>query len=303
MTGFLGDDIMNHSIQEGIKVSFITILGNLFLSIFKFIAGIFGKSQAMLSDSIHSLSDVLSTVVVMIGLKLSSKKADIGHPYGHERIECVAAFLLAIFLFITGLGIGWMGLSTILTGNYHQIKSPTFLALGAAIISILSKEMMYWYTRSVAIKLKSDSLMADAWHHRSDSLSSVGSLIGISGAMLGFPLLDPIASIIICLFILKVSYNIFMDSVDKMVDKSCSLEFIEKLKTAVFQIEGVENIDSLKTRLFGNRIYVDIEISADEDLPLKDAHKIAQNVHDEIEKNFEDVKHCMVHMNPKNINR
>ncbi len=293
---------MPNMIQEGMKVSFITILGNLFLSIFKLIAGIFGKSQAMLSDSVHSLSDVFSTIIVIIGFKLSMKNEDTEHPYGHERIECVAAFLLAIFLFITGLGIGWMGLSMILSGDYEHIKAPTFLAFSAAIISILGKEMMYWYTRSVAILLKSDSLMADAWHHRSDSLSSIGSFIGIIGSMLGFPLLDPIASIIICFFILKVSYDIFMDSVNKMIDKSCNLELIEQVRSMISQIEGVEDIDSIKTRLFGNRIYIDIEASADENLSFREAHGIAQKIHDQIEQNFEEVKHCMVHMNPKEKN-
>lgn len=292
----------NNDLKEGMKVSVISIIGNVFLSIFKFIAGIIGKSNAMISDSIHSLSDVLSTIVVMIGLKLASKKEDVSHPYGHERIECVASFILAIFLFITGLGIGWMGIKTIFFENYSEIKSPTLIALIAAIISIITKEAMYWYTRSVAKKIKSDALMADAWHHRSDALSSIGSLIGIGGAMMGFKLLDSIASIIICLCIIKVSYDIFMDSVDKMVDKACNSDFINKICDLVLSTNGVLNIDLIKTRLFGNKIYIDLEIAANQDLTLKEAHKIAQEVHDNIENNYEDVKHCMVHVNPKEIN-
>lgn len=292
----------NNDLKEGMKVSVISIIGNVFLSIFKFIAGIIGKSNAMISDSIHSLSDVLSTIVVMIGLKLASKKEDVSHPYGHERIECVASFILAIFLFITGLGIGWMGIKTIFFENYSEIKTPTLIALIAAIISIITKEAMYWYTRSVAKKIKSDALMADAWHHRSDALSSIGSLIGIGGAMMGFKLLDSIASIIICLCIIKVSYDIFMDSVDKMVDKACNSDFINKICDLVLSTNGVLNIDLIKTRLFGNKIYIDLEIAANQDLTLKEAHEIAQEVHDKIENNYEDVKHCMVHVNPKEIN-
>ena len=292
----------NNDLNEGMKVSVISIIGNVFLSIFKFIAGIIGKSNAMISDSIHSLSDVLSTIVVMIGLKLASKKEDVSHPYGHERIECVASFILAIFLFITGLGIGWMGIKTIFFENYSEIKTPTLIALIAAIISIITKEAMYWYTRSVAKKIKSDALMADAWHHRSDALSSIGSLIGIGGAMMGFKLLDSIASIIICLCIIKVSYDIFMDSVDKMVDKACNSDFINKICDLVLSTNGVLNIDLIKTRLFGNKIYIDLEIAANQDLTLKEAHEIAQEVHDNIENNYEDVKHCMVHVNPKEIN-
>ena len=292
----------NNNLKEGMKVSVISIIGNVFLSIFKFIAGIIGKSNAMISDSIHSLSDVLSTIVVMIGLKIASKKEDVSHPYGHERIECVASFILAIFLFITGLGIGWMGIKTIFFENYSEIKTPTLIALIAAIISIITKEAMYWYTRSVAKKIKSDALMADAWHHRSDALSSIGSLIGIGGAMMGFKLLDSIASIIICLCIIKVSYDIFMDSVDKMVDKACNSDFINKICDLVLSTNGVLNIDLIKTRLFGNKIYIDLEIAANQDLTLKEAHEIAQEVHDNIENNYEDVKHCMVHVNPKEIN-
>ncbi len=289
----------NINLKEGIKVSIISIFENIFLSIFKFICGIIGNSNAMISDSIHSLSDVLSTIIVIIGLKLSSKEEDKSHPYGHERIECIASFILSLLLFITGLGIGWIGIKTIFTENYSNIKIPTIIALIAAIISIITKEGMYWYTRNIAKKIHSDALMADAWHHRSDSLSSIGSLIGIGGAMLGFKLLDPIASIIICAFIIKVAFDIFKDSVDKMIDKSCSDDFIKKLEQLIFEIDGVISIDSLKTRLFGNKIYIDIEISANANLTLLDSHQIAQNVHDKIENTFCDVKHCMVHMNPK----
>lgn len=288
-----------NNINEGMKVSIISIIGNVFLSIFKFIAGCLGKSNAMISDSIHSLSDVLSTIVVIIGLKISSKEEDKSHPYGHERMECVVAFILASFLFITGIGIGWLGIKTIFLEDYSAVETPTVIALVAAIISIAIKEGMYWYTRGIAKKIRSNSLMADAWHHRSDALSSIGSLIGIGGAMLGFKLLDPIASILICICIGKVAFDIFMDSVNKMVDKSCNDDFIEELKKLVLEIEGVIEIDSIKTRLFGNRIYIDLEISADANLTLLKAHEIAQNVHDKIENTYQDVKHCMVHMNPK----
>lgn len=291
----------NIFIEDGIKVSIVSIIGNIFLSIFKFFAGIIGKSNAMISDSIHSLSDVLSTIVVIVGLKLSSKEDDDSHPYGHERIECVASFILAIFLFFTGLLIGLVGLKTIFSNNYSSIETPTTIALVAAVVSIITKEAMYWYTRSVAKKIKSDSLMADAWHHRSDSLSSIGSFIGIIGSMLGFKLLDSIASIIICLCIIKVAFDIFKDSINKMIDRACDDEFIQQLENVILEVDGVLNIDSMKTRLFGNRIYVDVEIGAYEMLSLKESHMIAEAVHDKIESTFKDVKHCMVHMHPKEL--
>lgn len=290
---------MEVNLKKGINVTIISIIENIFLAIFKFLAGLLGKSNALISDSIHTLSDILSSIVVIVGLKLSSKEEDKSHPYGHERFECVAAFILSTFLFITGILIGIVGIKTIFYNDYSTIEPPTTIALVAAIISIITKEGMYWYTRSAALKIKSDSLMADAWHHRSDSLSSIGSLIGIGGAMLGFKLLDPIASIIICFCIIKAAYDIFIDSVNKMIDKSCDDAFIEEIKKLVLKIEGVKNIDFLKTRLFGNKIYIDIEIGADANLTLKEAHQIAHNVHDNIENTFKDVKHCMVHVNPK----
>lgn len=184
---------MENANHIGLRASWITVLANLFLSILKFIAGVFGHSMAMISDSIHSVSDVLSTLIVIVGLKFSSKEADKEHPYGHERIESIASFFLAIFLASTGCYIGYQGISSLFSNHF---TTPTVLALSAAIISIISKEIMFWYTRGVAIKIKSNALMADAWHHRSDALSSIGSMIGIIGSMLGFMWCDSVASFI-----------------------------------------------------------------------------------------------------------
>ena len=208
---------MERNIQKVVnKVSFITITVNILLSVIKLIAGIIGHSNAMISDAIHSASDVFSTFVVLIGIKLSTKKADREHPYGHERLECVAALLLAFVLFITGLGIGYDALKNIIQGNYSHLQVPSILALGVAILSILTKEGMYWYTRYHAKKMDSSALMADAWHHRSDAFSSIGALIGILGARLGYPIMDSIASLVIFVFIVKAAYDIFKDAIDKI---------------------------------------------------------------------------------------
>ena len=158
---------------------------------------------------------------------------------------------------------------------------------------------MYWYTRNAAIKIYSISLMADAWHHRSDALSSIGSLIGVAGARMGYKLLDPLASIIICVFIVKVAGEIFVDSIRKMTDESCDKKTVEEMKKIILSIEGVMGIDSIKTRVFGSKIYVDVEIVCDGNLELKYAHDIAENVHISLEENIKGVKHCMVHVNPK----
>lgn len=279
-------------------VSTVSVIVNLLLSLFKMIAGILAHSGAMISDAVHSASDVFSTLIVMIGITISNKQSDKEHPYGHERLECVASLLLASILFATGIGIGFSGIRKITSGNIEKLAIPGVLALIAAVISILVKEWMYWYTRAVAKKINSGALMADAWHHRSDSLSSLGSFAGVLGARLGFPIFDPLASIIICIFIIKAAWDIYKDTINKMVDHSCDDETIEAMTNVVLNNPDVMAMDLIRTRMFGSKAYVDIEIAADENLRLKEAHKIAENVHDSIERTFPQVKHCMVHVNP-----
>ena len=280
------------------KVSFLTILANTGLSLLKLLAGILAHSSAMVSDAIHSASDVFSTVVVIIGIRLASKEPDREHPYGHERLECVAAIVLAIVLLITGLGIGADALGKIMKGNYDNLQTPGVPALIAAILSIAVKEGMYWYTRFYAIKIDSSALMADAWHHRSDAFSSIGALIGIAGARLGYPIMDSVASLVIFLFIVKAAYDIFKDALDKMVDHSCDEETEKAIYACVMKNEKVLGIDLLQTRIFGNKIYVDVEIAAEGSYTLREAHTIAEAVHEDIEKNFPKVKHIMIHVNP-----
>lgn len=283
------------------KVSFVTIIGNILLSVMKLIAGFIAHSNAMISDAIHSASDVFSTFVVIIGIKLASKKADKEHPYGHERLECVAAIVLSMVLFITGFGIGVAALKNITSGDYNNIVVPGILALVAAIVSIVSKEAMYWYTRYNAKRIDSSALMADAWHHRSDAFSSIGALIGIAGARLGFPIMDSIASLIIFVFIIKAAYDIFKDAIDKMVDHACDDDTVNQIRECVMKHEDVLGIDMLQTRIFGNKIYVDLEIATDGSYTLSKAHTIAESVHDDIEKSFPKVKHIMVHVNPADV--
>ena len=283
---------------QATKVSLLSIIGNTVLSVFKLIAGVVAHSGAMISDAVHSASDVFSSIIVIFGVRVSSKESDKEHPYGHERLECVAAIVLAVILGITGLGIGYFVIEKIISKNYSALAVPGTLALVAAATSIVAKEAMYWYTRYYARKLDSGALMADAWHHRSDALSSVGALIGIGGAKLGYPVLEPIASFVICLFVLKATYDIFKDAIDKMVDKSCDEQFQNEIKELVKSQEGVCDVDLLQTRLFGNKIYVDIEISADGNMTLTKAHDIAENIHTLLETTYPKIKHIMVHVNP-----
>ena len=281
------------------RVSFVSIIQNVLLSLFKLFAGIFANSNAMISDAIHSASDVFSTIVVIIGVRLSSRDSDREHPYGHERMECVAAIILSIVLFITGLGIGIQALQDILNGNYETLQMPGILALIAAIVSIIAKEAMYWYTRHYAKQIDSAALMADAWHHRSDAFSSIGALIGIAGSRMGFPIMDSIASLVIFVFIAKAAFDIFKDAMDKMVDHSCDENTEKAIYDCVISHEDVLGIDLLQSRIFGNKIYVDLEIELDASYTLEKAHRIAEDIHKDIEKNFPKVKHVMIHVNPK----
>lgn len=283
--------------KTAMKVSIVSVIWNLLLSAGKLFAGIFANSGAMISDAVHSASDVFSTIIVMIGVKISGKDSDNDHPYGHERLECVAAIILATVLAATGIGIGYGAVVKIMAGDYN-VEMPGILALVAAVVSIVVKELMFWYTRYYAKQIDSSALMADAWHHRSDSLSSIGALIGIIGARLGFGIMEPLASVVICIFIEKAAYDIFMDAVNKMVDKSCDDETMEKIKACAMNIPEVENIDLLRTRVFGNKIYVDMEIAADGNKTLDETHAVAERVHDAIEQEFPKVKHIMVHVNP-----
>lgn len=280
------------------KLSLVSVIGNAVLSGFKLFAGITGSSSAMISDAVHSMSDVLTTFIAWIGVKISKKASDSAHPYGHERLECIASLALGVILMLTGFGIGKAGIENIISRSYESIALPSMIALVAAIVSIVGKEAMYWYTRHYAKLINSSAFLADAWHHRSDAFSSIGSLIGIAGSMMGFPVLDSVASVVICLFILKVAYDIIKDAVVKLLDTSCGKEYEEKMRDYISAQDGVVCIDVLHSRMFGNKVYIDLEIQVDGDKCLKDAHDVAEQVHTNVEQQFPDVKHIMIHVNP-----
>ena len=284
--------------RTAVCVTNVGIIGNAILTVFKLLAGIIAHSGAMISDAVHSASDIFSSVIVIIGVKIASRKSDSEHPYGHERFEPVAAIVLAIILCITGLFIGHTAIEKLTAEKEAAITIPGILALAAAVLSIVTKEAMYHYTRRWAQKLDSGALMASAWHHRSDALSSIGALVGIIGARMGYPWLDPIASLVICAFIVKAAYDIFVDAIEKMVDRSCSREEQEAISACALSVAGVLGIDRLRTRKFGNKIYVDIEIRENGNLTLRQSHETAETVHKKIESQFPDVKHIMVHVNP-----
>ena len=285
-----------NNVNTAYRVSIISLAVNLVLSTFKFIAGFAAGSGAMVSDAVHSASDVASTIIVMIGIRLANEKPDSRHQYGHEKFECIAAVILSAFLFAIAIGIGYNGVRQLL--NPGEISVPGFLALVAALVSIVVKEWMYWFTIAAAKKINSGALKADAWHHRSDALSSVGSLIGIGAARMGYPIMEPLASLIICLMIFKAAFDIIKQAFEQMVDTAADEKTADEIYRAVYSVNGVRKIDLLHTRMHANLLYVDVEIAVDGSLELYDSHRIAQEVHDRLEGQFPLIKHCMVHVNP-----
>lgn len=282
------------------QVTSVGVFGNIALCAFKLFAGIAGNSGAMVSDAIHSLSDVFATAIAFIGVKSSKKSADESHPYGHERFESLASMLLGLILLVTGIGIGISGVKTAtqILENASTSANPEFIALVAAIASIVVKEAMFWYTRHVAKVLKSSAFMADAWHHRSDAISSIAALVGIAGSMLGFPVLEPIATVFIAIFIIGVAWKLLRDSLGQLLDSSVGKEFEEELSAFVSKHTGVLGVDMVRSRRFGNRICIDLEIEVDGKLTLEVAHTIAEDVRLSILESYPMIKFVTVHENP-----
>ena len=287
-------------IKSGIamRVSLISVGLNIFLAVLKLAAGLFAHSGAMLSDAAHSAADVLATLIVILGVTCSSRASDAEHPYGHERMESIASVVLSIILCLTGLKIGLDGISQILSGDRASLPVPGATALFAAAVSITLKEGMFWYTRAVAARIGSQVLRADAWHHRADALASVGSFAGIWGARMGLTILDPVASVVICLFIVRAGAKIFREACQKLVDRGCDAHMLDTMAEAVRAIPGVLRLDALKTRQFGAKLCVDIELCASPELSLCDAYEIAQAVEIALTRQFPEMKHCMIQVMP-----
>lgn len=294
--------------KEVKKVGLITIFWNALLSLGKIISGILAKSSSLISDGIHSLSDILSTIVVMIGAKLSRKPKDKKHPFGHERMESISTIILAFFLVLTAIFLSYKGVVDLI--NYFKgeailghDKLLLYIGLGIAIASIVIKGIMFLYTRRVAKRINSEALMADSIHHLTDSISSFASLAGIIGLLLGqnLAILDPLASIIISLFILKVAYDIGKNAIKEVLDESAPDKFVEAVLNDVKNYPDVIRVNSLKTRMFAKRIYVEIEIAVNDTKTVKEGHDIALGIHDLLENKYKDIKHCMIHIDPASI--
>lgn len=289
---------MNEKLKESTSVTIKTIILNLILVTIKVISGVVGKSSAMVADGLHSASDILTSIGVLVGNHIASKPDDDCHNYGHEKAETLVSFLLAIILLLASIKIGFDAFVSIF--DLNSIDTPTKLPLIVAIISILINEYQFYITMKVAKKNNSSSLMADAWHHRSDSLSSIAVLIGVAGAIMGIKILEPISSIIVAIIVGKVGVDILKSSMNELMDVSITKEEVDNIINIAIKVPGVIGIvkDELKTRSHSNVIYIDITVIVDEDLSVQEGHTIGHQVEAAIRREIENVKRILVHIEP-----
>ena len=282
-------------VKEINRVSLITVVINIVLAAAKVVTGLITGSGAVLSDAVHTLSDVFTTFLVIIGVKLSSGKADKGHPYGHYRVEPLISLMLAAILGITACGIGFDGVKKLISGETAQ---KSWLAVGVTVASIVSKEFMFHYTARAAKRLKSTAMMADAWHHRSDSISSVAVLIGVGGAFFGLNVLEPLATVVVSLIILAAVVEISKAAIHQLMDSSAGEEVYSEILQKAASVPGVVTVDMVKTRLSNQIVFVEMEISVSPVISVSAGHEIAENVHAVIESLPYSIEHCSVHVNP-----
>lgn len=287
--------------HAAVRVSACTLAADIFLALLKLGAALLSGSSALLSDALHSAADVLSSFAVLLGVKLSHRAPDFRHPYGHEKLESLTSLALSALLLTAGITIGTNGIRTIFSVSAGNAAVPGGIALYAALIAMSVKEGMYWYTRAVALRINSTVLHASAWHHRTDALSSLGSFVGVLGARMGFPLLDPIMSLVICLLILHIALRIGAGAITGLIDCACPPDTEAKMRNLILSQSGVLSLDSLRTRLCGNRICLDVRIGAEGGQSLTSAHAIASSVRRSLETAFPEIKSCIIHVNPREL--
>lgn len=291
-----GVSLMEKRYNESNKVTVISIVLNIFLTIIKIFAGVIGKSNAIIADGLHSASDIVTSVGVLIGNKISRKPKDVEHQYGHEKAETIVAFILSAVLIIVALDIGIQGIKALF--NPSGLGTPTILPLIVSVISILVKEYQYRITIKVAKKINSPSLKADAWHHRSDALSSIAAFIGIGGAILGFKILDPIASITVALVVVKVGVDIFKTSCNELMDTSINPKDLKLINSIANNYSDIKGISSIKSRKHGSYAYIDMSILIDHNKTLCSAHEISHKLEKLIISELPYIKEINIHIEP-----
>lgn len=286
------------------KNTILTIFVNSILAVAKLIGGIFGNSAVLIADAVNSVGDIATNIVVYISAKFSKKDKDKDHPYGHERFDSMVSIFLGLALLITAYLLGKNSVIRLydVVINNETLARPMWYTWVIALVTIVIKELLFRKTTIDAKKAKSQSLMAQAWDHRADTITSFGAVVGIVGVIFGVYFIDPLISIIISLFILRLGFKIIKAGISQVVDESADEEQVKRIKELVMSNENVISIDEIKTRMFGLSFYVDLEISLDGNLSLEEAHAISEDIHDLIEKEMSDVIHCMIHVNPGNKN-
>ncbi len=293
---------MNEREKKIYRVTVIGSLVNIALTILKFIAGAIGRSAAMTADAVHSLSDLVTDVIVIVFVGIAGKPDDRDHGYGHGKFETLATLIVGVILLSVGIGIAYSGIKAIIASlNGHIPEPPGMIALIVAIVSIIAKEWVYRYTVSRGRNLDSTAVIANAWHHRSDALSSLGTLAGIAGAMFlgeNWRILDPIAAVIVSLFIIKTSYDIIRPSIDELLEKSLPDETIAEISQLIESVPGVVGVHKLRTRRIGNNIAIEVHTEMDGDLSLREAHGIATEVEHRLRQRYGTGTHIGIHMEP-----
>ena len=289
--------------EKGIyKVTIVGSIVNFLLLVFKFFAGIAGHSAAMLADAVHSLSDFITDFVVIVFVRIAGKPEDKGHDYGHGKYETLATAIIGLLLLCVGFGIFWNGASSIYTFlRGGQLESPGVVALVAALVSIVSKEILYQYTVIQGKKLNSQAVIANAWHHRSDALSSIGTAIGIGGAILlgdHWRVLDPVAAVVVSFFIMKVSVRLLIPCVDELLEKSLPEDVEKEIEQTVLSFPGVSQPHHLRTRRIGNYYAIELHVRMDGKITLEEAHSTATAIENKLKEMFGKGTHVGIHVEP-----
>ena len=289
--------------EKGIyKVTIVGSIVNFLLLVFKFFAGIAGHSAAMLADAVHSLSDFITDIVVIVFVRIAGKPEDKGHDYGHGKYETLATAIIGLLLLCVGFGIFWNGASSIYTFlRGGQLESPGVVALVAALVSIVSKEILYQYTVIQGKKLNSQAVIANAWHHRSDALSSIGTSIGIGGAILlgdHWRVLDPVAAVVVSFFIMKVSVRLLIPCVDELLEKSLPEDVEKEIEQTVLSFPGVSQPHHLRTRRIGNYYAIELHVRMDGKITLEEAHSTATAIENKLKEMFGKGTHVGIHVEP-----
>ncbi len=277
------------------KVSLVSIMGNVILTILKGSVGYLSGSTALIADAFNSASDLLGNVILLQGLRIAHKPPDESHPYGHHKAETITSKLLAIILCVTAIGIGYEALKLLMSGT---ISPPKSVAIYAAIASIVMKEGMYQYSVRIGKKIKSSAVIADAWNHRSDVLSSSATLIGIAGAIYGFPFMDPIAGIVVSLLIFKTGITIYIEAINSLMDKAPEKEVLDDIRAAALKADGVKSVKDVKVRQYGSKLFVDMKICVNPKITVEEGHGAAARAKENIIKKNSDVVDVLIHVNP-----